>query len=210
MDDCGDACEGRFDGGSARYRTILRGVIAINLTAFAVVLGGALLQGSAALAANALDFLADSATYGVSLWAIGRSVAVRSAAAFWKGVSLAALAASVLGYAGWRAFSAVPPEGDVISVVATFGLVANLVAAGLLFRYRDGDANVRSVWLCTRNDLAHGLVVIAAGGLVGWTGARWPDLVAGGLLSAILLHSAWKIIAQSRREALHGLGEARA
>lgn len=211
MAGCSDGCGAqRFEGLSARYRTILRAVVAINFAAFVVIAAGALVQGSAALAANALDFLADSATYGVSLWVIGRSIAVRTSAALFKGVSLAVVAVSVLAFAVWRAVTGAPPEGEVISGLAAFGLASNLAAAALLFRYREGDANVRSVWICTRNDLVHGLAVIVAGGLVWWTGDRWPDLAAGALLALIFLRSAWEILAQGRDELHESRGAAHA
>lgn len=202
-DNAGGACCGDgvvFDGASPAYKRVLRAVIAINLAAFGVIAIGALAQGSAALAANALDFLADGATYAISLWAIGRAAGVRAGAALFKGASLAVVAISVLGFALWRAMTGAPPEGLVISGLAGLGLVANLVAGVLLFRFREGDANVRSVWLCTRNDAIESLVVVAAGGLVIVTGARWPDLVAGVALAAIFLHSAWQIVRQALAE----------
>ena len=192
--------EVKFDGASPAYRRVLVAVIGLNLVGFAALVIGGLLQGSTALAANALDFLADSATYAISLWAIGKSVRVRSGAATLKSFSLLAMAVSVLGYAIWRAMTGQPPEGSVITGLGLFGFAANLVAALLLVRYREGDANVRSVWLCTRNDLVHSLGVAAAGGLVWLTGSRWPDLVAGVLLGGVFLHSAASILLQARTE----------
>jgi Co/Zn/Cd efflux system component len=180
---------------------VLVSVIAINLVGFGAVLIGSIAQGSAALAANALDFLADSVTYTVSLWVIGRSVQVRATAALVKSASLAALGVGVLAFATWRALAGAAPEGVVITGLGAFGFAANLLAAALLIRFRDGDANVRSVWLCTRNDLIHSLGVAAAGGLVWLTGSRWPDLVAGALLAGIFLHSAWSITRQALEEA---------
>lgn len=197
---CGCGAPVKFDGASPAYRRILLTVIAINAAAFVAVAGGAFIQGSAALGANALDFLADSATYAISLWAIGKSVRVRSGAALLKGASLALLAVFILGFAVWRAVSGASPEGSVITGLGLFGFFANTVAALLLVRHRDGDANVRSVWLCTRNDLIESLVVAAAGGLVWVTASRWPDLIAGAILALVFLQSAWSIIRQSQQE----------
>lgn len=191
----------KFDGASAAYKRVLTGVIAINLVGFVAIAIGSLAQGSAALAANAMDFLADSATYAISLWAIGKSVQVRSGAAVFKSLSLIILAGTVIGYAIWRAVTGEAPEGAIITGLAIFGFAANLGAALLLIRYREGDANVRSVWLCTRNDLVHSLGVTLAGGLVWLTGSRWPDLLVGLLLGAVFLHSAGSILLQARREA---------
>jgi len=197
---CGCGADVKFDGATPAYRRALAWVIGINLVGFAVVLIGGLAQGSASLSANALDFLADSATYAISLWAIGRSVAVRTGAALFKGLSLGVVALSVVGFAAWRAWTGAAPSGEAISALGLFGALANLIAAALLVRFRDGDANVRSVWLCTRNDLIQCLAVAATGLLVWLTGSRWPDLIVGVLLAAIFLQSAVSIIRQARTE----------
>lgn len=190
----------KFDGATPAYRRALRWVIAINLLGFVVVLVGGLAQGSASLSANALDFLADSATYAISLWVIGKSVQIRTGAALLKGASLLAVALSVGGFAVWRAFSGAAPSGEAITGLGLFGALANLAAALLLVRYRDGDANVRSVWLCTRNDLIQCLGVAVTGVAVWLTGSRWPDLVVGLGLAAIFLRSAYLIVVQARQE----------
>ena len=189
-----------FDGASVGYRRALKGVIAINLVGFAVVAVGGLMAGSASLAANTLDFAADAATYALSLWAIGKSVQVRAGAALIKSGSLALMAAGILGFAIWRAISGATPEAGVISGLGLFGAAANLLAALLLVRYRNGDANVRSVWLCTRNDMIQCLAVAATGVAVAVTGSRWPDLVVGVFLAGVFLRSAWQITVQARQE----------
>ena len=195
---CGHALA--FDGATPAYRRALAWVIAINLVGFVVIAVGSLVSGSASLAANTLDFLADAATYGLSLWAIGRSVRTRAGAALIKGASLAAMAAGILGFAIWRAASGTMPDATAISGLGLFGAAANLTAALLLVRYRDGDANVRSVWLCTRNDLIQCVAVAVTGVLVLASGSRWPDLVVGALLAAVFLRSAWQITTQARDE----------
>jgi len=211
--DMGDSCssepiasggccgaEVRFDGATPAYRRALRWVIAINIVGFTVVLAGGLIEGSASLSANALDFLGDSVTYAISLWAIGRSLRVRTSAALFKGLSLGAMAVAVGGFAVVRALSGETPSGPAISGLGLFGAGANLVAAALLVRYRNGDANVRSVWLCTRNDLIQCLAVAATGVAVWLTGSRWPDLIVGIVLAVVFLNSAVAIIRQSRGE----------
>jgi len=189
-----------FDGASPAYRRVLVAVIAINLAGFVVVAIGGWIARSASLAANTLDFAADAATYALSLWAIGRSVRVRAGAALIKSASLAAMALAILAFAVWRALSGATPEAGMISGLGLFGAAANLLAALLLVRYRNGDANVRSVWLCTRNDLIQCLAVAATGVAVGATGSRWPDLLVGVLLAGIFLRSAWQITIQARQE----------
>lgn len=191
---------GRLRRGLAGLPAVLAWVIAINMTGFGVVAIGSWLASSASLAANTLDFAADAATYGLSLWAIGKTSAVRASAALVKGASLTALALSILGFAMCRAVVGLTPEGATISSLGLFGAAANLVAALLLIRYREGDANVRSVWLCTRNDLIQCLAVAVTGVVVSLTNSRWPDLIVGMLLAAIFLRSAWQITAQALRE----------
>lgn len=195
---CGSAVV--FDGASPAYRRALGAVIAINIVGFAFVAIGSWVADSAALAANTLDFAADAATYGLSLWVIGKSVRVRSGAAFIKSASLTTMAASILGLAIWRAVTGASPEGGAISVLGLFGAAANLLAALFLVRFREGDANVRSVWLCTSNDLVQCLAVAATGVAVTVTGSRWPDLLAGVLLAAVFLNSARQIANQARKE----------
>lgn len=185
---------------SPAYKRALRAVIAINLVGFVVVAVGGWLAGSASLAANTLDFLADAATYGLSLWAIGRSVRTRTTAAVLKGASLGLMALAIIGFAGLRAMSGQMPQGAAISGFGLFGVAANLAAALLLVRYREGDANVRSVWLCTRNDLIQCLAVAATGALVSATGSRWPDLAVGMLLAAVFVRSGAQITRQAFRE----------
>jgi Co/Zn/Cd efflux system component len=197
---CGCGHPVAFDGASPAYKRALTAVIGLNVIGFVVVAVGSWLAASASLAANTLDFAADAATYALSLWAIGKSVQVRSGAAFFKSASLAAMALGILGLAIWRAATGAVPEGGTISGLGLFGAAINLTAALFLVRFRDGDANVRSVWLCTRNDLIQCLAVAATGVLVTATGSRWPDVVVGVLLAAVFLRSAWQIMTQARAE----------
>lgn len=206
MSSCGCGDSKPFDGTTPEYRRILVWVIAINLVAFVVVSSGGLLAGSASVAANALDFLADCATYAISLWAIGNSVAIRSGTAFVKGASLGVLGVAVLGFTVWRAVNGIAPEGLTISGLGLFGVAANFAAAILLSKYRDGDANVRSVWLCTRNDVIQCFAIVVTGGLVWFTKSAWPDIIVGAILAVVFLQSSWSIIAQARterRDAVH-------
>lgn len=197
---CGCGATVVFDGATPHYKRVLAAVIAINIVGFVVVAVGSWWANSASLAANTLDFAADAATYALSLWAIGRSAEVRAGAALFKSATLGMMAAGVLGLALWRAIAGVMPEGGAISGLGLFGAAINLGAAALLMRYRDGDANVRSVWLCTRNDLIQCLAVAATGVAVSLTHARWPDLVVGVVLAAVFMRSAWQISNQARRE----------
>src|SRR3989344_1475760 len=197
---CGCGSPVAFDGASPAYKRALRAVIALNVLGFAVVAGGGWLAGFAGPGADTLYFAADAATYALSLWVIGKSVQVRSGAPFFKSASLATMAVGIVGLAIWRAATGAAPEGGTISGLGLFGAAINLAAALLLVRFREGDANGRSVWLCTRNDLIQCLAVAATGVAVMITGSRWPDLIVGVLLAAVFLRSAWQITVQARQE----------
>jgi Co/Zn/Cd efflux system component len=198
---CGDNCqESAFDGASRRYRRVLWIVIGINAAMFAVEAVAGTLAGSMALQADALDFAADSATYALTLWAIGKPPTVRSTAALIKAASLTAMGIYVLGATGYRVFITGVPEAFTMGGVAIAALVANLAAAALLYRYRDGDANVRSVWLCTRNDAIGNVAVLAAAIGVFGTASAWPDLAVAAIMATLFLTSSVRITRQALAE----------
>lgn len=200
MSGCGCGGDDVFDGASAGYRRVLWAVIAINAVMFAVELTAGLIAGSMALRADALDFLGDTATYGLSLYAIGRSARFRAGAAMVKGLSLGLLAVWVLGSTAYRVLILGVPDAGLMGGVGALAFAANMTSALLLMRWRDGDANVRSVWLCSRNDAIGNLAVVAAAGGVVATGAAWPDLAVAGVIAGLFLHSSIGIISQARGE----------
>ncbi|SOH92917.1 Co/Zn/Cd efflux system component [Monaibacterium marinum] len=186
-----------FDGLSADYKRRLWLVIAINAVMFVVEMGAGHAARSQALQADALDFLADAATYGLSLAVIGASVQVRSSAAMVKGVSLLAIGAWVLASTIYQVFVQGVPEAEVMGIIGFLALVANLASVALLVRYKDGDANVRSVWLCSRNDaIGNVAVMIAALGVWG-TSSGAPDLIVAGIMAALFTTSAVQILRQA-------------
>jgi cation diffusion facilitator family transporter len=189
-----------FEGLSADYKRRLWLVIAINATMFAVEMGAGALAGSQALQADALDFLADSATYGISLAVIGASVPVRAWAAFAKGLSLTLMGLWVFGSTAYHVFVLGLPRAEIMGVVGFLALAANVASVLLLMRYKDGDANVRSVWLCSRNDaIGNVAVMIAALGVWG-TVTKWPDLIVAAIMASLFLWSSAQILRQSWRE----------
>lgn len=195
---CND--EAGFDGASKAYRRILWLVIAINGGMFGVEILAGAVTGSRALQADALDFLGDTATYALSLFVIGRAVTWRARAALVKGLSLGLMGLVVLGMTLYQMLIPGTPSALAMSGVGVLALAANVVSALLLFRFRDGDANVHSVWLCSRNDAIGNLAVIAAAGAVWWTQSAWPDLLVAAALAGLFLHSAGSIIRQALRE----------
>lgn len=189
-----------FDGMSAGYRRALWAVIALNAVMFVVEMTGGVMAGSRALQADALDFLGDTATYGISLAVIGMSATVRARAALVKGASLVVMGTWVLGSTLYGVLVSGVPRAEVMGVIGVLALATNLMAVLLLMRWRKGDANVRSVWLCSRNDaIGNAAVLVAAAGVWG-SGTAWPDLIVAGLMASLFLWSAIGIIRQARAE----------
>ena len=185
---------------SPRYRRVLSVVLVVNATMFAVEAGWSLIAGSTALQADALDFLADTLTYGLTLSVLGKPLAVRARAALFKGGSLGVMAALVLGTALWRALTAAAPEPFTMGGIALLALAANLSSVALLYRFRDGDANMASVWQCSRNDAIGNLAVIAAAGAVSVTGSGWPDIAVAVAMASLFLQSSIRIVDRAWRE----------
>lgn len=189
-----------FDGISDDYKRRLWAVIAINAGMFIVEMTAGQLSGSQALKADALDFFGDAMTYGISLAVIGSTVAVRTNAAIFKGLSLMAVGLWVAGSTVWQVFMHGVPKAEVMGLVGFMALAANLASVLFLMKYKDGDANVRSVWLCSRNDaIGNVAVMIAALGVWG-TATGWPDLIVAAVMAGLFLSSAWQIITQALRE----------
>jgi len=189
-----------FDGTDPAYRRVLWLVIAINGTMFAVEMAAGFAAGSMALRADALDFLGDTATYALSLAVIGHGLAWRARAALVKSLSMAVLGLWILGTTAVQVLGPAPPEALVMGATGVLALAANVVSAFLLFRFRDGDANVRSVWLCSRNDAIGNIAVVIAAGIVAATGSGWPDLAVAAGIATLFLWSSVGIVAHARRD----------
>ena len=182
------------------YRRVLWIALAANLAMFGVELAASVFSGSTALAADAADFLGDSANYALSLGALAAGGIWLSRVALLKGVAMSVYGVAVLAYAGWRAWLGVPPEPLTMGVVGAMALAVNFSVAALLYRFREGDANMKSVWLCTRNDvIANILVLVAAAGVFG-TGTVWPDVGVAAILAVLGLSSGRIVIRQARAE----------
>jgi Co/Zn/Cd efflux system component len=195
---CSGSCN--FDGISAAYKRALIWVIAINGLMFFVEMGAGLGAQSQALQADALDFLGDTFTYGISLWAIGKSMALRSNVALFKGYSLLLMALWVFSSTLYRLFILNTPNAYTMGGIAILAFTANIISVLLLMKYKDGDANVRSVWLCSRNDAIGNLVVLLAASGVWATGTAFPDLAVAFIMASLFLSSSWQIIKQARQE----------
>jgi Co/Zn/Cd efflux system component len=155
---------------------------------------------STSLLADALDFFGDAANYGISLFVLGMAASVRSHAALFKGWTMGVYGAFIIGRAAYGMSSGAVPDAATMGIVGMLALIANGVVALLLYRYRDGDANMRSVWLCTRNDMIGNLAVLLAAIGVFGTGSVWPDAIVAAIMGGLGLSAAIAVIRHARSE----------
>lgn len=199
-----DCCAGSCSSGKPpvdpRYRRALWIALFVNAAMFIVELAGGWQAGSVSLLADAVDFFGDAANYGLSLFVLALAPVWRSRTALIKGLTMGSYGIFVLGTAGWNLARGIVPESATMGIIGALALAANLSVAFLLFAYRNGDANMRSVWLCTRNDaIGNVAVMLAALGVFG-TGAGWPDILVAGVMSVLGLTAAKTVIQQAHGE----------
>jgi Co/Zn/Cd efflux system component len=175
-------------------------VLAINAGMFLVEIIAGLAAESASLQADALDFLADAANYGISLFVVGLALRYRATAALTKGLSMGAFGLWVIGTVIWHAIAGTVPEAITMGAVGIAALLANGASFGLLWAYRTGDANMHSVWLCSRNDVIANLAVLLAALGVFGTGTGWPDVIVAAVMASLALQGAWVVVRQSLAE----------
>jgi cation diffusion facilitator family transporter len=183
-----------------RYRRALWFALVINATMFAVEIVSGWQGGSVSLLADAVDFFGDAANYAISLFVFSFGAAWRSRTALSKGAMMSLYGLFILGQTIWSALNGSAPQAEVMGVVAVIALVANVTVAVVLYAFRQGDADMRSVWLCSRNDAIGNLAVLAAALGVFGTGARWPDLVVAAGMAILALTSAFTVIRHARHE----------
>lgn len=182
------------------YKRALWIVVLLNLGYGLIEIVGGFLAGSQSLKADALDFLGDGLISLLGLVAIGWGLAARAKAALVQGVFLAALGVGVLAATGYRVFVLSQPHAELMGLLGAIGFVVNVTAALVLIPHRHGDANMRAVWLFSRNDAIGNAAVVVAAGLVWWTATPWPDLAVAVVIAALFLHSAASIIADARAD----------
>ena len=202
MSDCGchDTAATLSKNSDHARRRVLWIVLAINMLLFAGEFGAGWWADSSALQADSLDSLGDALVYGLSLWVIGGTLRQRTKAVFLKGGIQALFGIAVLIEVARRAWMGAEPLAPVMAIAAAVALVGNLICFALLTRFRSDDMNMRSVWLCSRNDLVNNVGVIAAAGLVAWLDAAWPDLVIGALVAALFLRTAVQVLSGARKD----------
>ena len=197
---CEGACGSEMAKADPRWRRILWAALLINATMFVVEMAAGAAADSLALQADALDFLGDAANYAVSLAVVGAALAWRARAALLKSLFM-------LGFAGWVFGSAIlafangtAPNPAMMGAIGALALAANVGVALMLYRYRTGDANMRSVWICSRNDaIGNVAVMLAALGVLG-TGSAWPDLIVASIMAALALTGGLQVFRQAMVE----------
>jgi Co/Zn/Cd efflux system component len=185
---------------SPAWRRALWIALLVNAGMFGGEIVAGVASGSTSLQADALDFLADAANYAISLGVAGLGLAWRARAALIKGWGLLILGAWVIGSTAWHAYIQTLPEVEVMSAVGVLALIANASVALMLYRFRTGDSNMRSVWICSRNDAIGNLAVIAAAIGVFGTGTGWPDLIVAAIMASLSISGGWQIVRQARGE----------
>ena len=182
------------------YRRVLWAVLAINAVMFLAEIGAGLAAGSASLQADALDFLGDAANYAISLLVVGMALRYRATAALAKGLTMGVFGLWVIGTVVWHAAHGTLPSAFTMGAVGVAALAANVASFGLLWAYRKGDANMRSAWICTRNDVLGNIAVLLAALGVFGTGTGWPDVIVAAIMAGLALQGAVVVAQHSTAE----------
>jgi len=197
---CNGSCSSEKPPVDPKYRRILWIALILNALMFLVEMAGGWRAGSASLLADAVDFFGDAANYAVSLFVLGLAPVWRSRTALAKGVTMGTYGMLVLAVAAWHLARGTVPAAEAMGAIGFVALAVNGLVAVLLFAYRNGDANMRSVWLCTRNDaIGNVAVMLAALGVFG-TGSGWPDLLVAGLMGMLAVRAASQVMLHARTE----------
>lgn len=196
MDDC---CEIRSDV-PAHQRGVLKIVLWVNAVMFFAEFAAGLLANSTALLADSVDMLGDAIVYGFSLYAVGRGALWQARSALLKGVIMAVFGVGVFAEILYKLTKGVVPAADVMSLVGLIALAANVFCLVLLSRHRTADINMRSAWLCSRNDVIANVSVLLAAGGVALTGSVWPDVMVGLAIATMFGNSAFRVIRDARRQ----------
>ncbi len=199
-DCCNGGCAADKPPVAPRYRRILWIALLINSAMFIVELVSGWNADSAALLADSADFMGDALNYGISLFILGLPPAWRVRSAMLKGISMGAYGCFVLATTAWHVAANSLPAASTMSVIGVAALLANGAVAALLYAYRNGDSDMRAVWLCTRNDVIGNLAVLLAAGFVASSGSGWPDILVAASMGMLSLMAAWAVIRRARQE----------
>lgn len=197
---CSDGCSTGTQAPNGRYRIILWLALFINAVMFGVEMLFGIWASSVSLLADSLDFLGDAANYGISLWVLGMGLAARAKASLLKAATMGIFGVWILGRTLWGLWVGNLPDAMMMGSIALLALAANVLVAAMLYTYREGDSNMRSVWICSRNDaLGNVAVVLAAVGVFG-TASNLPDLIVAAIMATLALSGAWQIWRYARQD----------
>ena len=194
MPGCNDCPSDSVIASAPIFRRVLWIALIANFAMFLVEIVASRLGDSMALQADALDFFADSTNYAISLFVVGMALSVRAKASLFNGASMALFGSWVLGSAGYRVFNDSAPDPATMSAIALLALLVNVAVAGLLYRFRDGDSNRQSIWLCSRNDAIGNIAVMLAAAGVFASGSHWPDLLVAAIIAALNIGAAQRVV----------------
>lgn len=197
VDDCCNAKEAELSALPQKQKNVLKITLVINLVLFGIEFFYGTIAHSTSLLADSLDMLGDAFVYGISLYAIGRSTKWNASISMAKGVTMTIFGVWVVGQAVYRFISPAMPTAETMGWVAGLALLANLSCAALLLRFRNDDINMRSTWLCSRNDVIANLGVLVAAAFVAVTNSRYPDLIVGVGIAILVLSSAYGVLRES-------------
>ena len=197
---CASSCSDDTARNDPAWRRALWIALVVNAVMFFVEIIAGAASGSRSLQADALDFLGDAANYAISLGVAGMALVWRARTALVKGLTILAFALEVMVSAVWGLVAGTQPDPWAMTGIGALALVTNISVALLLYRFRSGDANMRSVWVCSRNDAINNLLVIGAGFVVLWTGSGLPDLVVALIMALLGLQGGWQVVRQARYE----------
>ncbi len=209
MTGCSGCLSDRLDNDepTALFRRVLWFALIANFAMFIVELVASRLADSMSLQADALDFFGDAANYAISLFVVGMALTARARASLFKGATMAVFGAWVIGSALHRAINGSTPEPMTMSAIAFLALLVNVLVAVMLYRFRDGDSNRQSIWLCSRNDAIGNVAVMIAAAGVFASGSRWPDLIVAAIIAGLNIGAAIHVVRMARAELRVPLGE---
>ena len=199
-DRCASAQASESDLADPRFRRILWFALVANATMFVVEIVASALSGSVSLQADALDFFGDSVNYGITLFVLGLSMQARSKAALFKSATMAVFGIWVIGNAAYEAIVGAVPDAVVMGSIGMLALAVNAGVAVMLFRYRSGNSNVRSIWLCSRNDALGNMAVMLAASGVFVTASVWPDILVAAVIAGLNISAACHVFRQASGE----------
>jgi Co/Zn/Cd efflux system component len=198
--DCGCAAAAKGPVADPRYRRILWIALAGNAAMFCVEIIGGVTANSASLLADAIDFFGDSVSFAMSLAVLSMALVWRARVALLKGISMMLYGAGIVALTVWNYVHHVVPEPATMTIIGAVAFAVNLGVALMLYRYRSGDANMRSVWLCSRNDALSNLAIIAAAAGVFGTGSAWPDLLVAAFMATLALTAGMSVVRHARAD----------